>query len=115
MPASGGQPKAVAYPGRSPLTLSLPPRRQSLPLTPAAVSLKKAPSGEIMVNSILTPSATEAARIELKSYNTAIPMGSLAIGVGNNHHDGFLSPTFAQTPRGYRFVLIPRPTKAPYC
>src|SRR5260370_9442844 len=103
MPASGGQPKAVAYPGRSPLTLSLPPRRQSLPLTPAAVSLKKAPSGEIMVNSILTPSATEAARIELKSYNTAIPMGSPPIGVAHTHHDRSLSPTFLHTASGHAF------------
>ena len=53
-----------------------------------------------MVNSILTPSATEAARIELKSYNTAIPMGSLAIGVDNIHHDVFLSPRFVQVARG---------------
>src|SRR5260370_1852775 len=107
MPASGGQRKAVAYPGLSPLTLSLPPRRQSLPLTPAAVSLKKAPSGEIMVNSILTPSATEAARIELKSYNTAIPMGSLAIGVDNIPHDAVLSPRLVPTPRAHSFDLIP--------
>ena len=42
-----------------------------------------------MVNSILTPSTTEAARIELKSYSTTIPMGSLAIGVDNIHHDVF--------------------------
>ncbi len=52
-----------------------------------------------MVNSILTPSGTEAARIELKSYNTTLPMGSLAIGVDNIHHDVFLSPRFVQASR----------------
>src|SRR5258707_8082581 len=64
-----------------------------------------------MVNSILTPSATEAARIELKSYNTTIPMGSLAIGVENIHHDVFLSPRFVQASREYLFDLLRQHTK----
>src|SRR3984893_14140624 len=67
-----------------------------------------------MVNSILTPSATEAARIELKSYNTAIPLGSLAIGVDNIHHDVFLSPKFVQVAREYLFDLIRQHTKGSY-
>jgi len=67
-----------------------------------------------MVNSILTPSATEASRIELKSYNTTIPMGSLAIGVDNIHHDVFLSPRFVQTAREYLFDLIRQHTKGSY-
>src|ERR1700758_3791820 len=67
-----------------------------------------------MVNSILMPSATEAAGIELKSYNTSIPMGSLAIGVDNIHHDVFLSPRFVQTAREYLFDLIRQHTKGSY-
>src|SRR5258705_11476182 len=67
-----------------------------------------------MVNSILTPSATEAAGIELKSYNTTIPMGSLAIGVDNIHHDVFLSPRFVQASREYLFDLIRQHTKGSY-
>jgi class 3 adenylate cyclase len=62
----------------------------------------------------LLPSATEAARIELKSYNTTIPMGSLAIGVDNIHHDVFLSPKFVQASRDYLFDLIRQSTKATY-
>jgi hypothetical protein len=62
----------------------------------------------------LLPSATEAARIELKSYNTTIPMGSLAIGVDNIHHDVFLSPKFVQSSRDYLFDLIRQSTKATY-
>jgi hypothetical protein len=62
----------------------------------------------------LLPSATEAARTELKSYNTTIPMGSLAIGVDNIHHDVFLSPKFVQATRDYLFSLIRQNTKATY-
>ncbi len=62
----------------------------------------------------LLPSATEAARIELKSYNATIPMGSLAIGVDNIHHDVFLSPKLVQASRDYLFDLIRQSTKATY-
>src|SRR6266852_8373474 len=74
----------------------------------------KKPVGEIMVNSILTPSTTEAAGIELKSYNTTIPMGSLAIGVDNIHHDVFLSPKFVQAAREYLFDLIRQSASSTY-
>jgi hypothetical protein len=67
-----------------------------------------------MDNSILTPSATEAARIELKSYNATIPLSSLAIGVDNIHHDVFLSPRFVQASREYLFDLIRQHTKGSY-
>jgi hypothetical protein len=62
----------------------------------------------------ILPSATEAVRTELKSYNTTIPMGSLAIGVDNIHHDVFLSPKFVQASRDYLFDLIRQSTKATY-
>jgi hypothetical protein len=67
-----------------------------------------------MVNGILTPSSTEADRIELKRYNTTIPMGSLAIGVDNIHHDVFLSPRFVQAAREYLFDLIRHHTRGSY-
>jgi class 3 adenylate cyclase len=67
-----------------------------------------------MAYEILMPSATQEARIELKSYNTTIPMGSLAIGVDNIHHDVFLSPKFVQASRDYLFDLIRQSTKATY-
>jgi hypothetical protein len=60
------------------------------------------------------PSATEVDRIELKSYNTTIPMGSLAIGVDNIHHDVYLSPKFVQAARDYLFDLIRQHTKGSY-
>ena len=67
-----------------------------------------------MANELATPSATEAARIELKSYNVTIPMGSLSIGVDNIHHDVFLSPKFVQAARDYLFDLIRQSTSATY-
>ena len=67
-----------------------------------------------MAHEILTLNPTEEARIELKSYNTTIPMGSLAIGVDNIHHDAFLSPKFVQASRDYLFDLIRQSTKATY-
>src|ERR1700676_2658765 len=67
-----------------------------------------------MPNELLTPSATEEALTELKSYNVTIPMGSLAIGVDNIHHDVFLSPKFVQAARDYLFDLIRQSTASTY-
>ena len=67
-----------------------------------------------MANLSVTPSATEAPRFELKSYNVTIPMGSLSIGVDNIHHDVFLSPRFVQASRDYLFDVIRQNTKAAY-
>jgi len=67
-----------------------------------------------MPNELLTPSATEEARIELKSYNVAIPMASLAIGVDNIHHDVFLSPKFVQAAREYLFDVVRQSTSSTY-
>src|ERR1700704_111732 len=67
-----------------------------------------------MANELSTSGASEAARIELKSYNVTIPMGSLSIGVDNIHHDVFLSPRFVQAARDYLFDLIRQSTSAAY-
>jgi len=67
-----------------------------------------------MPNELLTTSATEEALTELKSYNVTIPMGSLAIGVDNIHHDVFLSPKFVQAARDYLFDLIRQSTTSTY-
>src|ERR1700738_1948340 len=67
-----------------------------------------------MVNSILTPSATEAAWIGLKSYNTPIPRGSLHIRVDNTQQDVCLSPKSVKVAREYLFDLIRQHTKGSY-
>lgn len=43
-----------------------------------------------------------------------IPMGSLAIGVDNIHHDVFLSPRFIQAARDYLFDVIRQNTSSTY-
>jgi hypothetical protein len=57
---------------------------------------------------------TEAPQNALRSYNVTIPMGSLAIGVDNIHHDVFLSPKFVQAARDYLFDVIRQNTSATY-
>jgi hypothetical protein len=76
--------------------------------------VEKAPLAKEMANELLTPSAAQSARIDLKSYNVTIPMGSLAIGVDNIHHDVFLSPKFVQAARDYLFDLIRQSTSSTY-
>jgi len=67
-----------------------------------------------MANEILTLNSAEATSIDLKSYNVLLPMGTLAIGVDNIHHDVFLSPKFVQTAREYLFDLIRQHTSGTY-
>jgi hypothetical protein len=59
-----------------------------------------------MPNESLSLTSDHAPRIELTSYNLTLPMGSLAIGVDNIHHDVYLSPKFVQASRDYLFELI---------
>jgi hypothetical protein len=58
--------------------------------------------------------AASPPRLELKSYNVILPMGSLSIGVDNIHHDVFLSPRFVQAARDYLFDQMRHNTKAKY-
>jgi len=67
-----------------------------------------------MLNELLAPSANEEARTELKSYNVTIPMGSLAIGVDNIHHDVFLSRSLFRAAREYLFDVIRQSTSNTY-
>src|SRR6266704_538043 len=67
-----------------------------------------------MPSELLSLSSREEARTELKSYNVTIPMGSLAIGVDNIHHDVFLSPKLVQVARDYLFDVIRQSTSSAY-
>jgi hypothetical protein len=60
------------------------------------------------------PVEAGSARIELQSYAVTIPLGSLAVGIDNIHHDVFLSPRFVQMARGYLLHLIRQSTKATF-
>src|SRR5216684_1518246 len=59
-----------------------------------------------MANELSLTLATDPNRNGLKSYSVTLPMGSLAIGVDNIHHDVFLSPKYVQVARDYLFDLI---------
>jgi len=59
-----------------------------------------------MSNELSILSSSEPSGIGLKSYNVSLPMGTLAIGVDNIHHDVFLSPKFVQAARDYLLDLI---------
>jgi len=67
-----------------------------------------------MPSELTITGAAEAPRTELKSYNVKLPMGSLAIGVDNIHHDVFLSPRIVQAARVYLFDVIRQSTSATY-
>src|ERR1700752_1345143 len=67
-----------------------------------------------MANEPANQLVMEGSRDALKSYNLALPMGSLSIGVDNIHHDVFLSPKFVQVARDYLFDLIRQNTSGTY-
>lgn len=67
-----------------------------------------------MANELFAPGAAEAAGLDLKTYNVALPMSSLAIGVDNIHHDVFLSPRFTQSAREYLFELLRQAASVTY-
>ena len=65
-----------------------------------------------MSNTLSILNAAQQSGIGLKSYNVTLPMGTLAIGVDNIHHDVFLSPKFVQAARDYLFDLIRQHTNS---
>ncbi len=52
------------------------------------------------------PSAGNPARVNLKTYTAELPLGTLAVGVDNIHHDVFLSPTFVESTGAYLLEFI---------
>src|SRR6202162_765308 len=46
------------------------------------------------------------ARVNLRPYSAELPLGTLAVGVDNIHHDVFLSPTFVESTGAYLLEFI---------
>src|SRR5580692_9919984 len=46
------------------------------------------------------------ARVNLRPYSAELPLGTLAVGVDNIHHDVFLSPTFMESTEAYLLEFI---------
>jgi len=53
-----------------------------------------------------TLSAGSPARVNLKTYTAELPLGTLAVGVDNIHHDVFLSPRFVEATEAYLLEFI---------
>src|SRR6202167_2605936 len=51
-------------------------------------------------------SAGTPARVNLRPYSAELPLGTLAVGVDNIHHDVFLSPAFVETTESYLLEFI---------
>src|SRR5579864_8322022 len=51
-------------------------------------------------------SAGNPARVNLKPYSAEIPLGTLAVGVDNIHHDVYLSPGFVESSGAYLLEFI---------
>jgi len=51
-------------------------------------------------------SAGNPARVNLKTYSAELPLGTLAVGVDNIHHDVSLSPTFVEFTGAYLLEFV---------
>ncbi len=58
--------------------------------------------------------ASQPAPVNLKVYAAELPLGSLAVGVDNIHHDVYLSPKFTEQTRTYLLELIRQTAKLTY-
>lgn len=54
------------------------------------------------------------ARVNLRPYSAGLPLGTLAVGVDNIHHDVFLSPRFAETTEAYLLDFIRQTANLPF-
>jgi len=59
-------------------------------------------------------STATPARVNLRPYSADLPLGTLAVGVDNIHHDVFLSPTFAETTEAYLLEFIRQAANLPF-
>ena len=54
------------------------------------------------------------ARVNLRPYSADLPLGTLAVGVDNIHHDVFLSPTFVEMTEAYLLEFIRQAANLPF-
>jgi hypothetical protein len=54
------------------------------------------------------------ARVNLRPYAAELPLGTLAVGVDNIHHDVFLSPAFVETTEAYLLEFIRQVANLPF-
>ena len=54
------------------------------------------------------------AKVNLRPYSAELPLGTLAVGVDNIHHDVFLSPTFVEMTEAYLLEFIRQTANLPF-
>src|SRR5580658_5138731 len=54
------------------------------------------------------------ARVNLRPYSAELPLGTLAVGVDNIHHDVFLSPAFVEATEAYLLEFIRQTIALPF-
>ncbi len=59
-------------------------------------------------------SAGSPARVNLRPYSAELPLGTLAVGVDNIHHDVFLSPAFVEATEAYLLDFIRQTANLPF-
>ena len=59
-------------------------------------------------------SAGTPARVNLRPYSAELPLGTLAVGVDNIHHDVFLSPAFVEATESYLLDFIRQTASLPF-
>jgi hypothetical protein len=59
-------------------------------------------------------SSDTPAHVNLRRYSADLPLGTLAVGVDNIHHDVFLSPSFVETTEGYLLEFIRQTANLPF-
>ena len=62
--------------------------------------------------SILTSGVPE--QLNLKAYSADLPLGTLAVGVDNIHHDVFLSPSFVEQTAAYLLEFVRQTVNLPF-
>jgi hypothetical protein len=60
------------------------------------------------------PTTGTPARVNLRPYSAELPLGTLAVGVDNIHHDVFLSPTFVEATEAYLLEFIRQTANLPF-
>ncbi len=54
------------------------------------------------------------ARVNLRPYSAELPLGTLAVGVDNIHHDVFLSPGFVESTEAYLLEFVRQTANLPF-
>ncbi len=78
------------------------------------VNLKASLAQPLMLERTSMLSSGTPSRVNLRPYSAELPLGTLAVGVDNIHHDVFLSPTFVEMTEAYLLEFIRGTANLPF-